>query len=298
MFTVRLPWANDSDFQTRFLQALVRSSPNDPVAGNPNSLQSRMISSDFALGGFDAQGTSPADAQDSDNKLFFGISGGSFRSQSVDGKTFSAPISYTARFDQDPRYQLSFAMPLHYMDQSGAKTAALNLSAGFQFPLTAAAAKHQWFLTPRASVGAVGSEDAGAAAVMWTGSLTSRYVRRVNDLWSATLANMIAYSATQKLEFEDVLSDYQLKNTVLKNGVQLERRLDFALFGGKATSVQMGYAFTSFSGTELYMNQYHDVSLSVGAVGTGAGSSFLRIGVTGQFGRDFRQVTLGFGYTF
>ena len=35
---------------TDLLQALVEESPVDPVAGNPNSLQSRMFGSDFRLG--------------------------------------------------------------------------------------------------------------------------------------------------------------------------------------------------------------------------------------------------------
>jgi hypothetical protein len=290
--------ANESGFQTRFLQALVRSSPNDPVAGNPNSLQSQMIASDFALGGFDLQGVTPADNGDNDNKFFYGISAGTFRSQSVDGKTISVPLSYTARFDRDPRYQLSFALPLHYMDQSGAKTGTVNFSTGFQFPLTSAESKNQWYLTPRASVGATGSEDVGSAALMWAGSLTSRYVHRLSERWTVTVANMVAYSETVKLEFEDIATDYQLENTILKNGLQFERKLDFALFGRRQTSVQASYAHTAFSGSELYMNEYHEFGLSMGAMNGGANSSFLRIGLNGQFGKDFRKLTLGFGYTF
>lgn len=289
---------NSGDFLRRFQRALIASSPNDPTAGNPNSLQSSMTATDFATGGFDTTGTTPANASQTDNKIFIGVSAGTFRAQGVNGTTISLPLAYTARFDADPRYQLNFTLPLTYINQSGAKTGAASFGAGFQFPLKDAGARNQWFLTPRFTVGATGSVDAAAASILASGSLTSRFVWDAGNVGSFTLADMVAYNMSIPFHISDVRGDYKIHNAIFKNGIQYQKPLDFALLGGGRTSVQVSYAMTNFTGTKLYMNTYHEVAMSLGTLNDGATSSLLRLGVNGMFGKSFHKYTVTLGYLF
>ncbi len=288
---------NSGDILRRIQRALIRSSPNDPTAGNPNSLQSQMVSQDFAFGGFDSN-ANVSSSSDTENRLFIGLSAGTFKAQGVRGRTVNLPLAYTVRFDDDPRYQLQFALPISYLDQSGAKTGTVGLGAGFQFPVTSVESKNQWYLTPRVSIAGVGSADAGAASILANLSMTSRYVYDAGDIGSFTLANMAGYNFSVPFKAGDVKGDYGIKNIVAKNGVMYEKPLDFSFLGSESTSIQAAYAMTNFGGTDLYMSSFHDVSLTIGTRNAGAIGSLFRLGVNGTFGRNFNRYVLSFGYAF
>ena len=288
---------NSGDILRRIQRALVRSSPNDPTAGNPNSLQSMMIAGDFSAAGFDT-GANALPGGNTENRVFIGITAGTFKAQGVKGETLSVPLSYTIRYDDDPRYQLQFAMPISYLNQGGAKTGSIGFGTGFQFPLTPVDAKNQWYLTPRVSVGGVGSADAGAASILGNASVTSRYNITTSSLGNIIIANLIGYNFSIPFKVGDVKGDYGIKNLIFKNGLLYEKPLDFSLFGSKGVSVQASYALTNFTGTDLYMNNIHEVTLSIGAVNDGLVGSLMRLGVNGTFGRDFKRYSLSFGYSF
>jgi hypothetical protein len=256
-----------------------------------------MVAQDFSFGGFDTN-ANVTSRSDSENRVFIGLAAGTFRAQGVEGRTVNLPLAYTVRFDEDPRYQLQFALPLSYLDQSGAKTASVGFGTGFQFPLTSIESKNQWYLTPRVSLAGVGSVDAGAASILANASLTSRYVIDAGDLGNFTIANMAGYNFSVPFKAGDVKGDYGIKNLVAKNGVLYEKPLDFSFLGSEGTSIQASYALTNFGGTDLYMNSFHDVSLTIGTLNAGAVSSLFRLGVNGTFGRNFNRYVLSLGYAF
>ncbi|WP_068084583.1 hypothetical protein [Novosphingobium rosa] len=300
---------NSGDFTRRFEQALIKSSPNDPTAGNPNSLQSSMIAQDFSNAGFDTTGVGDAisagagsaaasAAANAGNKVFVGLQAGTFTAQGVTGKTITAPLSYTIRFDRDPRYQLQFGLPVTYIEQAGAKTAAAAFSVGFQFPLLAYESRNQWYLAPRASVGATGSADAAAASILSNFSLTSRYVMPLTSKDQLTIANMVAYNMSIPFKIQSFNGDYGIKNVAFKNGLLYRRNLDFRLFGSSGTAIQASYAFTYFTGTDLYMNSYHEMALTVGTIKHNGAPSLLRFGVNGALGRQYQKIAASLGYVF
>lgn len=288
---------NSGDILRGIQRALIRLSPNDPTAGNPNSLQSQMVATDFAAAGFDTSANATKSG-DTGNRVFIGVSAGTFKAQGVKGETITIPLSYTARYDADPRYQLQFSMPISYLNQAGARTASLGFGAGFQFPLTSANATNQWYLTPRVSVAGVGSVDAGAASILGNASVTSRYNFTAGELGNFILANMVGYNFSIPFKVGDVKGDYGIKNLIFKNGLLYEKPLDFQLLGSSGSSIQAAYALTNFTGTDLYMNKMHEVSLTVGTYNDGAVGSLLRLGVNGTFGRDFKRYSVSLGYTF
>ncbi len=287
-----------SDILGRIQRELVRLSPVDPIAGNPGSLQSTMAANDFAGGGFDTAGNQHAER--GTNKLFLGLRGGTFTSRGISGNTVTLPLAYTIHNVDNPGMQINLSAPITYIDSNGSKTAHASFGVGMQFPIFEGGEGtfDSWYLTPRISTGVVGSADLAAAGWIGSGTLTSRATKAFSKL-NLTVANMVGYSTTLKVNISDVESNPDVTNTIFKNGLLAEYPLDMQWFG-KQTSFQVGYALTNLIGTKLYMNQYHDVSFSIGtsSAGTGALTRLLRIGFDGTFGDDYRAYSLSFGYVF
>ncbi|MEM6681076.1 MAG: hypothetical protein AAF607_02440 [Pseudomonadota bacterium] len=284
--------------QQAFQAALLQSSPNNPAAGNPNSLQSRMITDDFNFSGFDTSANTPSTGT-TINRVFIGVSGGTFSANGVNGETFSVPLSYTARFDDDPRYQLQFALPLTFINQGDTASYSGSLGVGFQFPLTSIDAKNQWYLTPRISLGGVTTPSESQATLLANASITSRYTMGIGSIpGEFTLANLVGYNFSIDLNLEDYRGDYDIGNLTLKNGLLYELPVDFNLFGDNQLSFQGSYALTNLIGTDLFMNTFHDVSVSLGTQDTGMLTKMLRLGFTGSFGREFQKYVVNIGYVF
>ncbi len=302
---------NSGSIIRAFQRALIKASPNDPTAGNPNSLQSTMVAQDFNTGGFDTAETTPDTSGEasgnggdkgagvgSNNRIILGAQAGTFKAQGVKGKSVLAPLSYVVRFDRDPRYQLQFGMPISYVEQEGAKSVSASFSLGFQFPLLKYKSRNQWYLIPRASVGGTGSADAAAASILSNYSLTSRYAIPIGRKDQITIANMVAYSKSVPFKIKEFRGDYGINNIIFKNGLLYKRKLGFKLFGSSGTSLQTSYAYTKFTGTDLYMNNYHEFSASIGTVNRKGFNSLFRVGLIGEVGRNFNKLGVNLGYNF
>lgn len=289
---------NGSDILGRIQQELVRQSPIDPLAGNPTSLQSTMAANDFAAAGFDTAGNQHT--EQGANKLFLGLRGGSYTSRDISGNVATLPLAYTIHNVDNPGMQINLSAPITYIETNGSKTANASFGIGMQFPVFEGGEGmfDSWYLTPRVSTGVVGSADLGAAGWIASGTLTSRATTAFGN-FRLTVANMVGYSTSLALNVSDVESDPEVKNTIFKNGLMAEYPMDMQWFG-KQTSLQAGYALTNLVGTDLYMNEYHDVSLSIGtsSAGTGALTKLLRIGLEGTFGDDYKAYAISFGYIF
>ena len=76
--------------------------------------------------------------------------------------------------------------------------------------------------------------------------------------------------------------------------------MGFALFGDAELTAQVSYAHSWFSGSDLFLNQYHEVALSLGAPveDLEALADELRLGVAWTFGKDYSGVSVNFGYEF
>lgn len=286
----------------RIQKALIKSSPVSPVAGNPNSLQSNVVANDFFVGGGSpAPGAPvvPVGPRSQDNRLFLGLSAGTFSANGVSGETFTLPLYYTLHFVDDPRYQLNLSLPLTYYTANGAQGGSGALGVGFQFPLS-----DSWYLTPRISYGIAASSDLASAAQLISGTLTSRYLFELENGFFGlpaeyTLANLIGYSSTLGLQTAGYNFNPSTQEFVTKNGVMVEIPLPFELVGEQA-SVQGSYAYTHFFGTALYMQGYHEIDLTIGTLSNDRSSilNLLRLGVGATFGPGFSQYSVSFGYTF
>ena len=276
----------------RIQRALARVSPVDPVAGNPASLQSTLVEEAFESGGFSAGGARPQ------SRIGLGVSGGTFKAGDFAGRDMTLPLSYDFGFDEgDPRMKLRFKLPLTWQEVEGASIYAAAPSIAFTWPMTT-----RWALTPGVSYGATGSVDAASVAQMVGGSLTSDY--RITDFprSGTTLAvtNLVGHVRTLPFSLRGYDFDPGLRNTILKNGVSFERPLGVSLFGDGDLVAQASYAHSWFLGTDLFMNQYHELAVSLGAPfeELEAVTDELRLGVTWTFGKDYNGFAANFGYEF
>jgi hypothetical protein len=290
---------NGGSEATRVLQQLVASSPIDPVAGNPGSLQNAMAASDFAIGtgiginGVPAPAVGPAGTLLQQPNLV--ALGGDVGVMNLDGYTsevVTLPLRYTIAF-ADPRYALTFDLPLTYVNTQGASSFFGSFGASLRIPLLT-----NWYLTPSLRAGAAGSVDLGAAAVEYSGGVASRYDIFYHDLM-ITIGNGIDLVKTLPLSIGDIHVNYDLTNELWNNGVQVEGSLPYTMFG-YPTSWQGYVVDTAVTGSKVYVSHYDEIGFTVGTrhgMNAQDWNSF-RVGAGVAFGSHFNAYKAGFTYRF
>jgi len=274
-----------SDVLSKITKALAASSPVDPVAGNPNSLMSTMVSNDFNLS-FGAEISNiaapsdvakPASAAGSENKasnfVGVGIEYGQMSQGNIDVKSTTLPLSYTIRNDLDPRRQLMLRLPITVIDTGGAKTLQAGFGAAYRVPMSA-----NWSLTPSLNYALVGSVDLLAAAQMATAGVTSTYFWR-KEGYDVGMGNMIGYATTLPFTYDDKKFDPGIANTVFRNGVMVS--IPTRVFGGKM-HFETALVDTRFFGTDLYSDNQQELKFTIGTTRSAstAKSSLFRAGVS------------------
>lgn len=289
--------SNQEGLLKKMLQELAATTAIDPVAGNPNSLLANMGAADFSMGvDFATAGGGALEevkgGGSSENSFGIGLRFGRYSAGGFDQDVYSMPLSYTFRFESDPRKQLLFDLPLSYADTDGSKTYGASLGIGYRHPIS-----DDWSLTPSIRAGAVGSVDLGSAAIVYSGSLTSNYNLYWDDI-KISIGNMGGYYKTTSVDAGDFSVDYDLTNGMFKNGVGFEGPVNFTIFGNP-TSWQFSVAHTFFTGDDLYVDSYFDFAFSFGTRATQSTWDRMRMGVTYTAGNnDFSGFQVNFGYTF
>ena len=287
---------------------LARVSPVDPIAGNPNSLQSSLVNSAFDAGAFDterslAQGEKTTERK---NLIGFRVRGGRFDADNFSGTSISVPLSYTINFDSYPGMKLKFKVPLAYVAVEGADMYSVAPGLGLTVPVM-----QNWALTASLDYGLTGSYDAASVGQILGGAVTSSYnvaphlnlgELGLSERARVTLGNMVGRFEALKLSIGDYEFDPGISNTVFKNGVMVEHPLNLKNFGiQRDVGIEASYAHTYFAGSDLYMNHVHELSFGIGSSVGGLLSFFtdrLTLGVTYTFGDGYDSVTGNLGYTF
>jgi hypothetical protein len=287
--------SSGGDLLNRLQQLLAKTSPVDPIAGNPTSMQSRMVGDDFDRN-FTQQATNikaePGLGLTSSNNLIgVGASFGSFTQGGVTSKVVTLPLSYTSRSDIDPRRQLTIYAPVTVSDVAGAKSYGVNFGAAYRIPVN-----DEWALSPAVGYGVAGSVDLGSAAAMMAASLTSQYTVR-RDGYDIAIGNMIGVYQSSKFSAGGYSFDPKIRNTVLRNGVMVS--VPITLMGSRL-AYEVSLINTQYSGTSLYSRSYNEVGLTLGTnKGANSARSYLRAGLTyltGQNGIRGSRVNVGYWF--
>ncbi len=301
------------DLLKALLTALARSSPIDPLAGNPTSLFSRTQAGDFSNGfthkvsqifgcgtsAFNFSNDAPiqvavvggvsdifADAQSraaalqAENELGVGLAYSNTTAKDAIGgdfksSTLTLPLSYTVKFDSNPSHKFRFDLPLTMSDTEGAKTYSLGFGMAYTYPIT-----DVWSLTPAAGVGATGSEDLGAAGGVSAYSLTSAYTWRLGS-FALSMGNSVGQYDSLGIKIGDIEAKADVSNTVFTNG--------FLLSGPNsliAKNLVMEYSFlnTQIKGDQVYSDGANEIGMALGYVNTEQGiiSSYVKAGLSYQ----------------
>lgn len=273
-------------------QLLAKVSPIDPVAGNPNSMQSQMVMGDFDRNftQFASNSSEPSSGPVS-NLIGVGLGFGSFRQGGVNSQSLTLPLSYTFRPELDPRRQLTFYAPVSVSTVAGARSYSFNLGASYRIPIN-----DEWALTPGVGYGISGSVDLGSAAAMLAASVTSQYTIR-RDGYDVAIGNMLGMYQSQKLSLGGYSFDPKIKNSVLRNGVLVS----FPTFAfNQKMAYEVSFINTLYTGTDLYSKQYNEIGLTLGT-NKSANSSrgYLRSGVSYLQGQNgIKGFRLNVGYWF
>ena len=198
------------------------------------------------------------------------------------GKTF--------KFDNGSA--LMFDLPVSYTDMEGSRIYAAQFGVAYMFPVMMK--EHfEWRLTPAARAGAVASQDMLAGGALYTGTITSNIKVPVGDM-TYSMTNMIGYIRDQSVKIGGYEVEYDLKNTVFKNGVAADYNLnDKWRIGGS-------YNYTFYTGDDLYIKDYSDVNVVLSRE-LKKGSLFSRVALVGNYSfgsKDYHAYRVGISFMF
>jgi len=241
---------------TRLLHIVVALSPVEPVAGNPNSLLTRMFLSDFDAGITGPFISSRQRVPGNRNFLTLGGEFGFFNAGPFDGQVMNFPINYKWNFKGWPKLSWIFDLPITLTRTETAWSYMGSFGTGFQFR-----PYRWWALTPMGRIGGVGSFDVGALAVLVTGSLTNYFQGNIGST-NLGFGTMAGISTTiDGIKVGGYNLSYELTNYVLRNGGNLTQPLDFNVLGNQA-AFKLFLNHTKFWGNELYLNSFFDMGLA------------------------------------
>lgn len=277
----------------------VKNTAIDPVAGNPNSLMSTMaVSATDTMS--DMTSSQAFGNKTGDSSSSFGITPrfGRYTQGDYGVDVYNLPISYSHWFKNE-KVGLSFDVPITVVNTEGAYSASVNFGLGVN--VKAYETKDlTWFVMPQVRVGATGSEDLGSAALIYGGGIVSNLQFPLDWDASINIINMATFYKTDSIQIGDYETHYDLKNTVLRNGVEYSQVLKRSI-NNSPLIAKFSIARTDFHGDELYTEVSHDVSASIGFknLKPNAWISDYRIGATYTYtDNDLKGFLINMGYTF
>jgi hypothetical protein len=278
---------------TALLQGLVKESPVDPFAGNPNSLQSRMLSSDYRLGteGPFTSGDGPLDP--STNLVGLGIEYGHFSGGPYSGEVVELPIDYRINL-RNPKWSVLMNLPLTATFTEGQWSILASGALGAQFRPT-----DWWALTPLFRMGAAGSIDVGALGILYGFTLTNHM--RLFEWRGMRLAmgNMAGFTnSVDGVDFAGYEFTYDITNPVFRNGGYVEGEVE--LLGIPAGWKVFGSNMLLF-GDDLYAEAQNEVGAQLSTLGRVGGKPYEAIGFSVSYlfgGDDYDAVSLRLRFRF
>jgi hypothetical protein len=282
------------DLLTRFLQAVVANSPVEPVAGNPNSMMTRMTGHDFMLGSEGPFIHSDRRIPDAPDQTGLGLHAGYASAGPYDQELLELPLDHRFNLRAAPNWSVLLSFPITATFTEGQWTAMGSLGLGFQYrPFD------WWALTPMFRLGAVGSLDVGAASLLYSGTLTSDIhfdlARFRGGLRGITLGitNQAGFSETvDGITIGDFKLDYDLTNGVFRNGGYVR-----STFGNSAWGWRFYGNDTRWAGSDLFLDSSAEIGLALLRIGSvGSKWAYESLSLSAAYVGDFDQwngITVG-----
>lgn len=276
---------NKDGLLKKILKATVADTPYDMVAGNPNSLMANMADNTFQRGGGGVLGNFLSYLSPDASTHYFKVNGDEKKAS-----VYSLPMGKSFKFSNGS--SLMFDMPIYYTDMDGSASYSTQLGLAYMFPLIKKEG-FKWNLTPGIRGGAVYSEEMLSGGLLYSGSITSHMSMPVGA-FTYGLTNMVGYIRDFSIEAAGYEVDYDLRNMVYKNGVSV----DYAL--NDKWSLVSSYSYTFYKGSELFIDEYHDVTMSLTRKFR-EGSFFSGMALVGNYsfdGDDYYAYRVGINFLF
>ena len=275
------------------LKAWAEHSPVEPVAGNPNSLMTRMTNADFVLG---SEG--PFFHRDTPLQSAPGQTGVRFEYSYANAgdwnmNAYELSIDHRFNFESVPNLSAIVSFPVAGTQTEGQWTGMGSLGVGVQYRVT-----ERWSITPMVRTGVVGSVDVGAAAMLFSATLNSHSAFSLKRLYAPLpdiqigITNQLGYARSiQDIKIGDYRLDYSLENGTLRNGGYFAGR-----FGDSSLGWKLFGTASRWFGDDLYLESYANLGGEVHLLGEIEGTPFERLtfalGYTGDFG-DWDSLSVG-----
>jgi len=243
----------------KMMKELAKVSSVDPIAGNPNSMMSLSVANDFNSGFMNVatkQSSSSVANSTNGNNIMIAPTYSSLDIGDTKSDSYTLPIAYSFNFNRDSRENITFSLPITYVEVEGAKSASLGLGLGYTKPVT-----KDWVLTPAISYGVAGSVDLGSFAQVASVSLTSSYSWDLPSDYTISMGNMIGYYTTVKFISHEYAYNPGIENIVYRNALMLNIPTKSFIDN---TSLETFIIDTRYTGTALYMEEYQEYGLSYG----------------------------------
>lgn len=287
---------------TKLMKELVAETPTDPLAGNPASLESRMVALDYDYAvspdeTIEMNTKQSAEGSINANMISIFAKYSNYDLDGTSSSTYSLPMAYTFRFSGS-KNSIAIRVPVSMVDIDGSKAYNFGLGLGLTYFVT-----DDWSLTPAIGYTAVGSVDLASVAQLISGSLTSSYSFHLGR-YTLTMGNMIGHYKTIPFDYDDYSIDPDIQNTVLRNGLNLNIPTDGLI---KGTSLELFVTDTRYYGSDLYVDQYNEFGLSYGFAKISQKKKGdkvynlmrkLRVGVSYLTADNVSGYTVNFGYSF
>jgi len=233
------------------LRELLRVSALDPLAGNPTSVQSAMVATAFNAG------VDPTyDTLSPGSSFGLGARFGSYSLGQFTQNVYTLPISYAYTFSNYDK--LIVNLPITYMEVDGASSYQLNFGLAYKKNIN-----RIWALTPSLGYGLTGSDDLGSLGHIVSVALTSDLMLYESPKFQLSMGNMVGYYLTLPVRLGDYSVDYELRNTITRNGLLLSVPWQKRIWG-RDFSLDFYITDTRFFGDALYSDNYQEIGISFG----------------------------------
>jgi len=287
---------------TSLFQAFVADSAVDPVAGNPFSLQTRMMQSPYDV----AMRTSfrPDDEfePDENGKVWTGKDVFELRTDyspfwggDWNGFMVDLAFDYTLNL-KEPRLAFTFDLPIAYTQTEGeAHTVTAHAGVGMLIR-----AMPWWNVLTEGRVGIAGSVQLGGLAVLYSTGVTSHMQWQLGD---ATLRMGNAFTASSSIdgiEWFGYELTYAITNYLVRNGFEVEHPLPGRLRGNPLFTRLM-FSDNWVLGSDVYVDHYNEVGVHFGTtrtMGSGAVRDRSSFGLTYAGAQDYHSLRVSLNYAF
>jgi len=289
----------NGDVLSRIMRELAKVSPVDPIAGNPSSLQSRMVFSVFdrglrsrvtrhaerafgherrvaldgarwtvaaageQLSGMGGPDTGVATAP----SALAGVEVSRYRQAGLTTVGVAVPLSYS--FGAAPDRPWALDGSLYYSDTEGAKTYSVDLGVGYDFRVN-----DGWYLIPSLNYGVTASEDLGSLGQMVSVAVTSAALLHESERATLWMGNTVNVLRSLNASIGDYSFDPELHNVAFVNGLVLATPMARL---GPNYWIEYSVADTRYTGSDLYDERYDEFGIALAR--SDASGGYLRAGL-------------------